>query len=415
MTTETQVNHQASETSRDRIIKALRHEPTRRVPIDLGGMASTGIMAIAYDKLKKHLGIESGQIRIIDIGQQLAEVELEVLERFGGDVIPLTHSLGEAQSGKWKPWTLPNGVGCWVSAGLDLRPNEADGGWLVWEKGIPVRRMSPESLYFTRINPPLREAASPADLKDIPIPLLTDEQLKALAERAKLLDETTDYAIMAAFGGSILEMGQKLRGWERFMEDLAEGGAFTEDLIQGMVEKHLRNLALYLEAVGDHVQIIQFGDDLGTQDRPQMSRRMYQRSIKPGHKQLYQFVHDHSQCKVFLHSCGSITPLIPDLIECGVDILNPVQTSANNMAPEKLKAEFGEQLVFWGGGCDTQSVLSNVSPDEIWAHVTERLKIFTPGGGYVFNQVHNIQANVPPENIVAMYDAARTFELPQAG
>lgn len=415
MTTETQVNHHASETSRERIIKALRHEPTRRVPIDLGGMASTGIMAIAYDKLKKDLGIESGQIRIIDIGQQLAEVELEVLERFGADVVPLTHSLGEAQPGKWKPWILPNGVGCWVSAGLDLRPNEADGGWLVWEKGIPVRRMSPDSLYFTRINPPLREAASPADLKDIPIPLLTDEQLKALAERAKLLDETTDYAIMAAFGGSILEMGQKLRGWERFMEDLAEGGAFTEDLIQGMVEKHLKNLALYLEAVGDHVQIIQFGDDLGTQDRPQMSRRMYQRSIKPGHKQLYHFVHDHSQCKVFLHSCGSITPLIPDLIECGVDILNPVQTSANNMAPEKLKAEFGEQLVFWGGGCDTQSVLSNVSPDEIRAHVTERLQIFTPGGGYVFNQVHNIQANVPPENIVAMYDAARAFELPQAG
>ncbi len=134
MTTETQVNHHASETSRERILKALRHEPTRRVPIDLGGMASTGIMAIAYDKLKKHLGIESGQIRIIDIGQQLAEVELEVLERFGADVIPLTHSLGEAQPGKWKPWTLPNGVGCWVSAGLDLRPNEADGGWLVWEK-----------------------------------------------------------------------------------------------------------------------------------------------------------------------------------------------------------------------------------------------------------------------------------------
>ncbi len=275
--------------------------------------------------------------------------------------------------------------------------------------------MSPDSLYFTRINPPLREAVSPADLKDIPIPLLTDEQLKALADRAKLLDETTDYAIMAAFGGSILEMGQKLRGWERFMEDLAEGGAFTEDLIQGMVEKHLKNLALYLEAVGDHVQIIQFGDDLGTQDRPQMSRRMYQRSIKPGHKQLYHFVHDHSQCKVFLHSCGSITPLIPDLIESGVDILNPVQTSANNMAPEVLKAEFGDQLVFWGGGCDTQSVLPNVSSDEIWAHVTERLQIFTPGGGYVFNQVHNIQANVPPENIVAMYDAARTFDLPQAG
>ena len=410
MTSDPKTAIQSSETPRERVLKALRHEATDRVPIDLGGMASTGIMAIAYDKLKKYLGIESGQLRIIDIGQQLAEVELEVLERFGGDVIPLTHTLGEAQTGQWKPWTLPNGVACWVPAGLDLRPNEADGGWLVWEKGVPVRRMSPDAIYFTRINPPLRDAKTPADLKEIPIPLLTDEQLRHLAERAKLLSESTDYAIMAAFGGSVLEMGQKLRGWERFMEDLAEGGAFTEDLIAGMVERHLQNLALYLEAVGDHVQIIQFGDDLGTQDRPQMSRRMYQRSIKPGHYALYHFVHEHSNCKVFLHSCGSISPLIPDLIECGVDILNPVQTSANNMAPEMLKATYGDQLVFWGGGCDTQSVLPDASPAEIQAHVTERLEIFSPGGGFVFNQVHNIQANIPPENVVAMYDTARNFQ-----
>ena len=131
----------SKQTPRDRILQALRHESTDRVPIDFGGMASTGIMAMAYDKLKKHLGMESGQIRIIDIGQQLAEVELEVLERFGGDVIPLSHSLGEAQTGQWKPWALPNGVDCWVPAGLDLRPNDEDGGWLVWEERGPVRRM----------------------------------------------------------------------------------------------------------------------------------------------------------------------------------------------------------------------------------------------------------------------------------
>ncbi len=140
-----------------------------------------------------------------------------------------------------------------------------------------------------------------------------------------------------------------------------------------------------------------------------MSRRMYQRFIKPAPQALYQFVHQHSDGKVFLHSCGSISPLIPDLIEAGVDILNPVQTSAEYMEPEMLKEKFGEQLVFWGGGCDTQSVLSNVSPAEIKAQVTERLKVFTPGGGFVFNQIHNIQANVPPENVVAMYDTARNF------
>jgi uroporphyrinogen decarboxylase len=236
--------------------------------------------------------------------------------------------------------------------------------------------------------------------------VVSDEELRFLEMRAKTLYENTDLAIMANFGGNILETGQSLRGWGQFMMDLATGGAFLEDLIEGIVETQLMNLSLYLEAVGDYVQIIQFGDDLGTQDRPQMSRRMYQKYLKPGHQKLYQYVHQESDCAVFLHSCGSIYPLIPDLIEAGVDILNPVQTSAANMEPEKLKAEFGDQITFWGGGCDTQQVLPNASPEEIKQHVTERINILAPGGGFVFNPIHNIQANVPPENIVAMFETA---------
>ena len=396
-------------TSRERVLKALRHEETDRIPIDFGGMASTGIMAIAYTRLKEHLGITGGQIRVFDIGQQLAEVELEVLSRFGVDVISLGNSLGEAQPGFWKPWKLPNGIDCQIPVGVDLRPDEENGGWLIWENGIPIQRMSPSSLYFTQIFHPLAELTTPEEIQAVPRPVIDDEELKYLQMRAKFLYENTDFAIMANFGGSIHEIGQNLRGWGQFMMDLASGGAFTEDLIEGIVETQLMNLSLYLEAVGDYVQIIQFGDDLGTQDRPQMSRKMYQKYLKPGHTKLYQYVHQNSDCAVFLHSCGSIYPLIPDLIEAGVDILNPVQTSAKNMDPQQLKAEFGDQLTFWGGGCDTQQILPNATPEGIAQHVTERINIFAPGGGFVFNQIHNIQANIPPENIVAMFDIAMNF------
>jgi uroporphyrinogen decarboxylase len=214
---------------------------------------------------------------------------------------------------------------------------------------------------------------------------------------------------MANYGGNILEAGNTLRGFTRFMMDLGRGGAFVEDLIGGIVETQFSNLSLYLEAVGKYVQIIQFGDDLGMQDRPIMSRGMYQKYLMPGHQKLFQHVHQNSNCSVFLHSCGSIYPLIPDLIAAGVDILNPVQTSAKNMDPVQLKTDFGDQITFWGGGCDTQHVLPFASPEEVANHVRERVKIFAPGGGFVFNPIHNIQADVSPESIVSMFDTALEF------
>lgn len=399
---------QALMTSRERVLKTIRHEEPDRLPIDFGGMASTGIMAIAYDRLKKHLGITNGEIRVFDMMQQLAEVEPEILSRFGVDVISLGNSLGEAP-GLWKPWNLPNGIRCQVPAGVDLQPDEENGGWLIRENGTVTFRMSARSLYFSEATHPLAEMTTPEELQSVPRPVINDEDLKFLEMRAKALYENTEFAIMASFGGNILETGNSLRGYTRFMMDLAKGGAFVEDLIGGIVETHLRNLSLYLEAVGKYVQIIQFGDDLGMQDRTLISRSMYQKYIFPGHQKMYQSVHQNSDCSVFLHSCGSIFPLIPDLIAAGVDILNPVQTSAKNMDPKQLKEAFGDKITFWGGGCDTQHVLPFATPDEVAGHVRERIEIFAPGGGFVFNSIHNIQADIPPENIVAMFDTARAF------
>ena len=389
--------------SRERILTTLKHQEPDKIPIDLGAMRSTGIMAIAYHNLKKYLGIHGGSTRIYDVGQQLAEPELPLLQKFEIDVIDLDNTFGQ-KIDEWKAWNLPDGSPAYIH--IKNYPTRRDNMWVLMDGERLAARMPTGCLYFEPCNPPLAEADSVKDIENYRWFYFRDEDLKALAEKAKYLYQETDFAIMGGFGGNILEHGQGLRGWSNFMMDLAVNQSFANDLMDKLVEVHLTNLKMYLQAVGDYIQIIQMGDDLGTQNGPQLSPDMYRELIKPRHQKIYQYVKQHSSVYVFLHSCGSIYDLIPDLIDAGVDILNPVQTSAAKMEPEKLKSEFGTQLTFWGGGVDTQTVLPNGTPEEIAEHVQERLRVFAPGGGFVFNQVHNIQANVPPENIVAAYETA---------
>ncbi len=390
-------------TSRERVLKALRHEEPDRVPIDLGAMRSTGIMAIAYNRLKEYLGVTGGATRVYDMGQQLAEPEAWLLERFHVDVVDLTNTFGR-NSDDWAEWTLPDGSPALVPKAW--YPVSRDGGWVLTDGLHDLARMPADGYYFDQIYWPLAEASTLKDIQNYSWPYFTDEELRSLEQKARQLQEETDFAIMGSFGGSILEWGQGLRGWENFMIDLAMRTPFVQELMDKMVEVHLKNLEGFLQAVGDYIQIIEMGDDLGTQTATQISPDMYRELIKPRHKAIYQYAKKHSNLFLFLHSCGSVYDLIPDLIDAGVDILNPVQTSAAKMEPARLKAEFGKKLTFWGGGVDTQTVLPNATPEEIEAHVKKRLEIFAPGGGFVFCPVHNIQANVPPENIVAAYDAA---------
>jgi uroporphyrinogen decarboxylase len=191
--------------------------------------------------------------------------------------------------------------------------------------------------------------------------------------------------------------------------DLLDNPRKVSALLDKLVEMHVENLEKFLDAVSGHVQIVVMGDDLGTQLASQVSPQMYQEIFKPRHRQIYERVRRRSGMHLFLHSCGAIADLLPDLIDIGVEIINPVQTSAAGMDPARLKREFGKDITFWGGGCDTQTVLPNGTPDEVEAHVRERLKIFSPGGGFVFNQIHNIMPNVPPQNIEAMYRAVRNY------
>ncbi len=168
----------------------------------------------------------------------------------------------------------------------------------------------------------------------------------------------------------------------------------------------MESLRIQLDAIGEYIQLIQMGDDLGTQTATMLSPELYRRVVKPRHAKQYKYICERSDVHVFLHACGSCYDIMGDLVDEGVEVLNPVQTSAAKMDPRRLKKEFGDKLTFWGGGCDTQQMLPNATPDEIERHVRERIEIFAPGGGYVFNQIHNVQADVPPENVVAMFDAA---------
>ncbi len=387
---------------RERVMAAIHHQEADRLPVDLGGMRSTGIMAIAYQKLKQHLSIEGGETLVFDTGQQLAYVEQPLRDWMGADVLILDQGL----LGGWRAYTLPDATPAKISRGFRTIPDGLGGEYSLGRRGRKQGHRPANSLYFDTLFHPLANISRKSDLNLYHFPVLTDKTLTLLQTEAKRLHTETDYAILGSFGGSLLEGGQGLRGWDQFMLDLAGDRAFAEGLLDKLLAAHLRNVELYLDAVGDYINIIQMGGDLGTQSGPQIRPKMYYEIFQPREKALWGRIHTlKPQVAVFLHSCGGIYELLPGLIDAGVDILNPVQISARGMEPARLKREFGDKLCFWGGGCDTQTVLPFGTPDEVYAHTQANIEIFKPGGGFVFCQVHNVQAGVPPQNIVAMRQA----------
>ncbi len=408
--------------SRERIIKALNHQEADRVPIDLGSMRSSGISAISYNNLKKQLGLDLNNLAFMyDFIQQLVYPQSEILERFHIDSI----DAGQAfiDSIEQKKWKLNDGSECLIPNYLNISV-EGDTVYILDKDNTKLGKKPKSSLYVDQCYwvygdlPFIPDSFNEKDLDRhmwaIPSPpwhldVFKDEDFKIFKNKIKELRENTEYAIMISFGGNLFETGAFLRGMANFMMDIYTDKIRTKKLVDVLVERNLRKLKRILEAVGKYVDIIMFGDDLGGQDGPFMSAEVYKDVFKPRHKKMWDFVHDNSNCKVFLHSCGSIYELLPDMIDAGLDIINPVQTSARNMEPLKLKKEFGKDLVFWGGGCDTRDVLPKKSPKEISEHVKRRIDIFSKGGGFVFNQVHNILADVPPENVIAMLDSAYSF------
>jgi uroporphyrinogen decarboxylase len=232
------------------------------------------------------------------------------------------------------------------------------------------------------------------------------EQLRT---RTLRLRETTDKALLVVCGCNLFEWGTFLRRMDNFLMDLISDPYNVEKLLDELLQRHLATLERVCNAVGDVVDVIRFGDDLGMKTGPFMDTDTYRTLFKPRHKMLCDYVKANSRMHTFIHSCGSISSLMPDMIDAGIEIFNPVQTNAHRMEPEFLKKEFGRDCVFWGGGIETASGLNNGTTQEVRAQVIERMEIFSEGGGFVFNTVHNILPDVPPENIVAMFDAVLEF------
>jgi uroporphyrinogen decarboxylase len=237
-----------------------------------------------------------------------------------------------------------------------------------------------------------------------------DEGQKYLQERAIWLRNYTDRAIIGLFGGNLLETGQMLYRNDQFLLNLAMDPPGVHNFLDRLTEIHLEDLERFLGAVGNNIDVILFGDDLGMQSGPQMSPEMYREYFKPRHQLLWSKAKKLADVKVMLHCCGGVRELLPDLIEAGLDAINPVQITARGMEADGLKKDFGKDIVFWGGGCDTQQILPNGTPGEVKEHVRKQLEILSTDGGFVFQQVHNILPGVPPGNIVAMLETVNNFK-----
>ena len=263
--------------------------------------------------------------------------------------------------------------------------------------------------YFDITHSPLA-GLSLEQIKDYPFPQGDDpSRFEGLRERVLTLKRDTPYAVVSGISGVVYEYCWYLRGLENLFTDMMERPEILETLLDRMLKFWLDWFRLFLAEVGDVVDVIMIGDDLAGQKGPLFSPSIYRSLIKPRQKRLVQYIKSRTQAKIWYHSCGAVVEYIPDLLDNGIDILNPVQISAKGMDPAKLKAEYGDKLAFWGGAIDSQHVLPRGTPEEVRESIRRNIEAFKPGGGYVFNNVHNIQADVPPENILAMYDAALEF------
>lgn len=398
-------------THRERVLTALHHKEPDRVPIDFGGTVDSTILAAPYAALRRHLGLGAGTLRISDAMCQTALIEEDLRRAIGADTMGVFYEPME-----WRPGTLADGSPVLLPARFRPQTQEDGSQVIIDPAGIEQMKMPADGHYFDPVHIPLADATCADDidryidvLESYDRPSYLDKSYQELAESARCLYESTDYCLVGFFGGHVFQAAQGLRGWERFLMDLLANRTFAEALMDRLVRVHMERFERYAETVGKYVQVIHVEDDLGMEDRLLMGPELYRAVIKPYHQKLYSYVKSRCNAYLMLHTDGAVRELIPDFIEMGVDILNPVQVSANGMDTRALKRDFGGDIVFWGGGCDTQAILPFGTPKQVREEVRRRIDDLAPGGGFVFTQVHNIQPYVPPENVLAMYEAAHEY------
>ncbi len=371
-------------THRERVLAALNHEETDRVPIDFGGTYTTTIYYAAYERLKTHLGVDHAT-NIYSKTRRLAIPDEAVLQRFDVD----TRFLG---------------LGGYEGEQRELdEDNYLDEWGTTWRKAEDGHYLYVDGPFFGEKKPDT-EALLKGDWPDPDNP----GYYRGLAERAAALRRDSDCAIILNMPIGVIHQGQFMRGFGDWLKDLYKNREFSETLMDVIAERWIRVAENALDLVDGNVDIVFFGDDLGSQLAPMFNPDIYRDLIKPRHERMIAAVKARAEVKVLYHSCGAIAPLIGDLIDIGVDALNPVQVTANDMEPRSLKERFGERIAFWGG-INTQEVLPFGTPDEVRTEVRRVIDCLGPGGGFVLNSVHNIQNDVSVENIVAMFDEARAY------
>jgi len=409
-------------TSRERILNAIGHIRPDRVPVDLGATPSSGISAVAYHNLIKHLGLHLNN-KVYDVIQEVTQPELELLDMLRVDVLDVGRFFNDTDN-YWHELELirdvPGLYPVWFNP-----VRQPDGSWLApGSSGEFIGKMPAGATFFDQIIFPYVNGY-PDDFNDIdyqmsrvswggfgfpPFDRINEpgfwENLRMTITRER---KKTDRALLIGVGCNLFEWGTFLRRIDNFLMDLYMDPQNVNMLLDKLLERHLGFLEKVCSSVGDLVDIIKFGDDLGTNTGPFMPAAIYDEFFKPRHRILCDFVKRNSSAHTMLHCCGGIYELIPGLIEAGFEILNPVQINAYGMDPQHLKNEFGKDITFWGGGINTQSVLNRATPAEVRSHVRKNIEIFSKDGGYVFNTVHNILPDVPPENIVAMFEAVQEF------
>lgn len=405
-------------TSRQRVEAALNRQPTDRVPIDFGGTRITGVASVAYQRLIENLGIGE-DVYLSDIKQQLALPSLEVINRMGGDVV-LLNRLGPTTGmpflciDRWKEGQMTDGSPCMVPEAYESNFLE-DGTVQVLYRSDVVAFRPLGSLYFDLCSPPLKNADTKADIDAYVFPDAWSEREEAFVkdqiQRYYYGSDKALFAGLPLMNQSFYEIGAALFGYEQFMLNLMLKRNMMEHWLDRKLEHDFEILEKYLAVAGSYISAIQMNDDFGAQDVLQIPPELYREMFKPRQKKWIEFVKARTHAKVFIHCDGSIEELLPDFIEIGIDILNPLQTSAKGMEPDKIKKKYGKDLCFWGGGVETQTTLPFGSIEDIQREVGQRIDLLSRGGGYVFATIHNIQADISPERIRAVFETALAHNI----
>ena len=417
-------------TGRERLIATLNHQQPDRTVIDLGGTSQTGINASTLYRFRKALGLPEKPIKITEPGQLLGEVDYDVINAVGADVIGLLNPVNffGYKNENWKPWQMDDGTPVLMGGGFEYDEDEK-GTKYVYPQGdrsaeyscmIPKGGSFFDSVPREKFDFDLdEEDLTPLEDFKEDFSVVDDETAKYWEQKSYELYNNTDLGVVGMLGGGALGDAAVIPGPAvkhprgiRRVDDWLMARAMYPDYIKAVfryqTDVMLKNLEIYKQAVGERIQVVWIsGTDFGNQRGPMISLSTFRELYKPFYKEICDWVHQNTGWKTFFHTCGAIYDFLDDFAEMGLDCLNPLQLSANGMDPVKIKENYGDKFTFWGGGVDTQHVLPFGTPDEVRAQVRERIDILGKGGGYVFNTIHNIVAGVPAENLMAMYDEAK--------